>query len=555
MMKRSVDKKSSINWSKMVVLIIDDNRVSSTLLKSELNRVGFGAVSIASTLNDAVRFCRGQHFDFLLIDFHLDSGMKGSVVVAELRSKRLIDSTSGVVLMSTDSSSDIAVNALSSHFDAFVTKPVNIRGLVVKMTEIRQAIAALSPIRVHEEIGDIRAAVVELTQLCLRYPSNYRYECELLDMLERHQLWSQLSDWFMMHESHHLHQRRELSKARYYWHIKEPDVAIRILVNLISCKPRYIFAYDTLVSFYEQQQNLTQAMLYSEKAIALFPASCDRLVKLSQLASDAHDIERVLCSGKALAKHLPTTSSDWYPIYCSYMDALMALFVTLPAKVSRRHVLNHLRIIEDRACFLLSKSDGVLLKSTNLISIAHGVLPYQQYHEAHVRLMIGLSPYFSRMHVLDDRLLRKALAVSIATGERWLVCNIRQILDARDSGAAIAIDKTQDLNSEDYHLGCRQLHRAHQLFESQPIAALALCRQYLLRYPESVEAKLLVNSLELRQASIGSALATDVIDKLPLPNALKQWNREMASDRSSHARHIYLQELCRQCHASCQLNR
>ncbi len=105
------------------ILIVDDNEDLRSELRSFLEDY---EVQEASTGEEALRVLKNAHSIGLVILDVMMPGISGLDVLQELRRT---DRSLGVIILTGHSSKDVAIDALRSHADDYIEKPIDIRRL------------------------------------------------------------------------------------------------------------------------------------------------------------------------------------------------------------------------------------------------------------------------------------------------------------------------------------------------------------------------------------------------------------------------------------------
>lgn len=113
------------------VLVVDDNEDNRDLLQRRLERSGFEVVT-AEDGRRALAAIASESFDAVLLDVMMP-GMSGNEVLLELRA-RYTKTELPVIMATAKSDSDDIVAALDQGANDYVTKPINFKVLVARLT-------------------------------------------------------------------------------------------------------------------------------------------------------------------------------------------------------------------------------------------------------------------------------------------------------------------------------------------------------------------------------------------------------------------------------------
>jgi two-component system response regulator AtoC len=113
------------------VLIIEDEPILAKNIRAYLVRHGY-EVQLATTAEAGVSELETFKPDIIVLDFNLP-GMNGLEALAKIRA---IDSQIKVIMMTGHGSIDLAVKAMRAGATDFVTKPISVGKLRLKIEEI-----------------------------------------------------------------------------------------------------------------------------------------------------------------------------------------------------------------------------------------------------------------------------------------------------------------------------------------------------------------------------------------------------------------------------------
>ena len=77
------------DFPRMRVLLVDRHSGARHTLRSILSTLGFTAIHNAATSTEVMRQIKGNDFDLILSDYHLDDGRDGQQLLEELRALTL----------------------------------------------------------------------------------------------------------------------------------------------------------------------------------------------------------------------------------------------------------------------------------------------------------------------------------------------------------------------------------------------------------------------------------------------------------------------------------
>lgn len=123
------------------VLIVEDERIIALDMRQKLRRLGFSVPAVAHNGEEAVRLASQHQPDLVLMDIMLEGDMDG--VEAAKRIRQITQAP--VVFVSACNDEPTKTRALKTARSDFVTKPVNMDTLRVRMLAILQDLGYDTP--------------------------------------------------------------------------------------------------------------------------------------------------------------------------------------------------------------------------------------------------------------------------------------------------------------------------------------------------------------------------------------------------------------------------
>jgi CheY-like chemotaxis protein len=105
------------------VLIVDDQRAFQIMLKTMLINFGAKDVTHVGSAEDALKLCRNDSFDLLLVDYNLGSGINGRQLFEALKMDNLLPIHTVFFLVTGDNSKAIVLSAIQMTPDDYLMKP------------------------------------------------------------------------------------------------------------------------------------------------------------------------------------------------------------------------------------------------------------------------------------------------------------------------------------------------------------------------------------------------------------------------------------------------
>lgn len=111
------------------VLIVEDDKMLSTIFEMFLKELGYELTGISLTGNDAIEMCRKDVPDVILMDIHLKGDMDGINAAKKIHEEFSIP----VVYITSDIEQETIKNAIYDNTYGFLMKPIYQSGLRVAL--------------------------------------------------------------------------------------------------------------------------------------------------------------------------------------------------------------------------------------------------------------------------------------------------------------------------------------------------------------------------------------------------------------------------------------
>ncbi|HEX2542919.1 MAG TPA: response regulator [Caldimonas sp.] len=116
-----------MNDGSKTILIVEDNEKNMKLVRDILRHKGYATIE-ATTGGDGVRLARERRPDLILMDIQLPD-MNGIEALARIRQDHALDRVA-VIAVSASVMPDDQQKIVASGFEAFVTKPINLKAFI-----------------------------------------------------------------------------------------------------------------------------------------------------------------------------------------------------------------------------------------------------------------------------------------------------------------------------------------------------------------------------------------------------------------------------------------
>lgn len=154
-------------------LVIDDQAIQQSTLRSNLNLLGIGRVDGASSPDSALKLIRRSDYHLVLCDYNLDSRTDGQQLLEHLRTNGDLAPDTLFFMITAEGSYAAVAAASELHPDAYLLKPVTAAEIAERLKAALERRAAVLPVMQALRDRDLERAVVECDQAIARV-SRYR---------------------------------------------------------------------------------------------------------------------------------------------------------------------------------------------------------------------------------------------------------------------------------------------------------------------------------------------------------------------------------------------
>lgn len=282
-----------IDFEKMRVLVVDDQRPFLVLLRGMVNALGAKSVVIAQNGEAAVVACRKEKFDIIISDVQLGSDKKnGYQFLEEIRILKYVKPETVFVMVSGDNQRPVVLGSLERQPDDYMIKPFSQAQLSIRLQKAYLKKQELAPVYQHYMKGDVNKAIEECRTL-ITNGCKYRQACsvlltELYWKSGQHKQALHMLEPIMQHKPHPWVQ---VAIAKTHMHLGNYDQAITLAKQVVKNRVLAVEGHDVLAKSYWQKGYLDEAINEIKKSITLSPYSLDRQYLGASLARENNDFE------------------------------------------------------------------------------------------------------------------------------------------------------------------------------------------------------------------------------------------------------------------------
>jgi CheY-like chemotaxis protein len=271
------------------VLIVDDQRAFQIMLKTMLINFGAKDITHVGSAEDALKQCRNNTFDLLLVDYNLGSGINGRQLFEALKMDKLLPIHTVFFLVTGDNSKAIVLSAIQMTPDDYLMKPFSQNELNLRIQKAFNKKDVLQPIYQAIKNNDFAQAMDECDNVII-YSARFRNYCRLFkaELLIEKEMYAEARTILEDFIEDHPHTQAQLLLGRVYYLEKKYQQAIPLLTDIIKYNPMILDGYDWLAQCFKDGGDTEKALEIVQRAIKHSHLSLDRQGLLAELALDTN---------------------------------------------------------------------------------------------------------------------------------------------------------------------------------------------------------------------------------------------------------------------------
>ncbi|WP_286263913.1 response regulator [Thalassotalea atypica] len=276
---------TAIDYRDKRFLIVDSLKPSRDILKNLAFNLNPADVQASSYASDVLTKCAEQNFDIILLGYDLGEKQKnGQQLLEELRSEKLINRNTIVILVTGELSQAMVLAALEHKPDDYLTKPYTIRELSKRLHRcfVKRKIMSDIYTALDEEQSD---QVIKLCDQAIQDGSPYTTECYGIKSRQHFNLeqYDIATDIYRAHRNISNCQWATMGLGKIALKKNKPLVAIEYFSQLKRKYPIYLSSYDWLATAQEEILQFIAAEETLEEAITISPLSVKRVQRYANL--------------------------------------------------------------------------------------------------------------------------------------------------------------------------------------------------------------------------------------------------------------------------------
>ncbi|MBU2968370.1 response regulator [Pseudoalteromonas sp. C2R02] len=301
------------DFSKLHVLIIDDNPLIHNTLKRSFVELGIHNIKCAQNSAYALRLCEEIHFHIVICAFNVTSDKDGFHLLEELKFKGFVSKCTVLIFLSSETSETLVNCIVELQPDDFWVKPLQPLAVQERLKYILQVKKKLYNIYFAIDTHEYSTAIYYADRH-LKDPNLKKYHLNILRMRGE-----SLID-LMEFEDAEMFYRSLLNKIKISWIylgfvkslLKQHKISeIEDLLETLISQPDTRFAtYDLLAQYHIENEEYDLAYDEIKKATELAPRNIERNKKSWDLARLTHDYEGQFNATKNMAKYAKNSIHD-----------------------------------------------------------------------------------------------------------------------------------------------------------------------------------------------------------------------------------------------------
>jgi len=392
-----------------------------------------------TSYQEAIKAVEVRHYDVLIMDYHLEQSITGYELTTLLFNNRLINDSTGILIISGDSRQETVLTSLSGRVKHFIMKPIKTKDLGEKLNILHQETSILSQVKTLLR-NPKTDTIYQLLEYAQQLNFAISFESSLIELLVTSKQWDIL-DEFLNHSDSSNHPTKECARAMLLNRAGDVQHAINALAQYLVLKPLSLNVMDYLSELYEQEHNREEALYWALKAFEFTPSVSDRAIRAGKLAAEINNREAVIKIGYTFANHISLTDNHWLQSIIEYGHCLERVYVKAEQARSKKELLQHfshfLKMTEKR----LPNSRKKNLISYRLVFQCRLLLQENKLTGAHKKILLSISTYYDNLSLCPVPLAHEILPILELFGELWLHKYLSKLFGTQNNQSS-APDKT-----------------------------------------------------------------------------------------------------------------
>ena len=279
-----------IPYEQLKVLLVDPQRPFQVMMKGILANFGVKKIELAENGEMAVRMCRSQPFNLLLVEYNLGTSKNGRQLLEELRALRLIKPDALFIVISGETNRAAVLGTMEMQPDDYIIKPFSQRLLDNRLQKAWLKRHVMSPIYYCLQKNEPKRAIQECKKL-IKDKNRYRSFCiqmmtELLCDVKEYKEAALVLEAIL--------KERDLvwakiNLARAYLGLGELEQSHTLLKSVLTKQTNNVEATDLLAQNLLKSGNSKLAQETLQRSISISPNSMKRHHQMINIATVNND--------------------------------------------------------------------------------------------------------------------------------------------------------------------------------------------------------------------------------------------------------------------------
>lgn len=407
----------------LVILIVDDSKTSAVLIRQQISAFGslYCNIDIASSYQDAIKHVEHRFYDVLILDYHLEQCINGNELATLLNKRKLISNQTGIILVSGDTSQETVLTVLSGEIQHFIKKPIQIHALGIKILSVcadKRSVNLAQNLIENSYINHIDKES-PLLGLIENSHSPIIIESAILDRVVKNKQWVLLSS-LLSHSITMLHMSKACAFGHLYCHKGETVEAISFLEEFLLGNPLAHQVMDKLAEIFIANERYDDALNVAFRSFECTPSINERMLTATHLATQQHDIEKLLIIGKTFALNLSIIDPSWLNAIVDYCECVLEIIKTSTMASQYNQILKMMKRFFYLTKKRLTAPQQLFLISYIQVFSAQVSLLRDNKAVAHHSLFKAISPHYGDLTKLPLVLKLKIIYLADQFSEFWL---------------------------------------------------------------------------------------------------------------------------------------
>ncbi|AGH80593.1 response regulator with TPR repeat [Psychromonas sp. CNPT3] len=323
------------NYQNKKILIVDDQKEFSVMLKAMISHQGAKSITFADSADSAIDCAHRDFFDVYFIDYHLGAGRNGIQLLDYLRNSNLILVSALCFIVTGNSNQDMVLSAIEKAPDDYLIKPFSPTQLLNRLTKATHKKDMLMGILNAIKDNNLTQAIL-LCHEKIKSTSKYSTLCQniLADIYIKTEQYSDAEKILKKLVNKRAVIQTSIRLGKTYYLQNKLNEAIAILEDIILHHPLQIKAYEWLARAYKKNNDHNRALSTLTAAANMTNHSIERHQEVALLAKEMHEYKIMLNSYYAI---LLLSRRSFYPDPCHLANYIHSIIDYARSKDELHH--------------------------------------------------------------------------------------------------------------------------------------------------------------------------------------------------------------------------